>query len=71
MLLLAFLVPVFGLIFPIIILKNYQKDYHPGWIKVIAIVAFIFQLAVIISVLLSLTTGSEQIDNIKNTLENQ
>jgi transcriptional regulator with XRE-family HTH domain len=71
MLALAFLVPVLGLIFSILILKNHRVDYHPGWIKVIAIVAFVFQLAVIVVILLSLPTGSEQFDNIKNTLEIQ
>ncbi|OTP10489.1 hypothetical protein A5844_002189 [Enterococcus sp. 10A9_DIV0425] len=71
MLVLAFLVPIFGLIFSIIVLKSYQKDDRPSWIKVIAIVSFVFQLTVISAILLSLPTGSEQIDNIKNTLEIQ
>lgn len=71
MLILAFLVPVFGLVFSIIILKKYREIYHPGWVKIIAIVALVFQLVVIGIVLFSIPTGTEQFDNIKNTLEMQ
>ncbi|EOH89652.1 helix-turn-helix domain-containing protein [Enterococcus villorum] len=47
----AFLVPVGGIVRSFLILKNYRKANYPYWIKCVAVIAMIFQLLTIVIII--------------------
>lgn len=48
----SFIIPVFGIVFSIILLKKAKTNEFPSWVKYIAIISIIYQMVLVISAIL-------------------